>query len=98
MKDDDDSIQDESNEEFSTPDLKEVLAKLAELAAAQEQGEMLQGLAQALIKPISRPRHYTLQGKILAYSMGIAIDISEEEWKQAEELGMVDKTKNKDGE
>lgn len=46
--------------------------------------------AQAFIKPLMRPMHYTLRGKLLAYSMGIQVDISDEEWKQAEELGFVE--------
>lgn len=47
-------------------------------------------LIKAMVLPISRPRHYALQGKLLAYNMGIKVDISEDEWKLAEELGWVD--------
>ena len=50
-------------------------------------------LYKAIALPISRRRHYNLQGKLLAYSMGIEIEISDEEWKQAEELGWVDPIK-----
>lgn len=47
-------------------------------------------LFKALALPISRKRHYALQGKLLAYNMGVKVDISEEEWKLAEELGLVE--------
>ena len=46
--------------------------------------------AQTFIAPLIRPMHYALRGKLMAYSMGIKVDISDEEWKQAEELGFVE--------
>lgn len=52
-------------------------------------------MAQTFIKPLMRPMHYALRGKLLAYSMGISVDISDEEWKQAEELGFVEPLESK---
>lgn len=46
--------------------------------------------ATRMAAPLSRRLNWNLQGKILLYSMGKEVDISEEEWKQAEELGWVE--------
>jgi hypothetical protein len=79
------------------PNLKEVIEKLAKLIEARNNDEAVQDLnssmAKAFIAPLMQPRHYTLRGKLLAYSMGIDVSISEEEWKQAEELGFVEPIK-----
>jgi len=46
--------------------------------------------AKRMAEPISKPRHYTLKMKLLMYSWGKEVDISEDEWKKAEELGWVE--------
>jgi hypothetical protein len=48
-------------------------------------------IAKAMALPISKPRYYALQFKLLMYSWGKEVEISEEEWKKAEELGWVEK-------
>lgn len=82
----------ETVEEYPQPSLKETLQKLEELALSQEQNENWT-MAKAFIAPIMQPRHYSLRGKILAHSLGVKVDISDDEWKQAEKLGLVEAKK-----
>ena len=76
-----------------TPFLKDVLEKLASMdltklaTEASDTFNMIQ--AKAFIAPLMRKQHYALRGKLLAQSFGVDVSLSEEELKEAEELGFI---------